>query len=148
MVFADVCIVFCQIFALSGSPNFQDRAKRTRGQEDLQGWTSGLTPFKSEDMQSQKCCNEDFAERPDLSELLAGSEGVSRFKGVLRPSRGFGMLSGLCGQAACQPCPSLGLIAQYMHLCVPICLHSSGYVLSSLPCQKPCSNPASQLSTK
>ena len=83
MGFAGVCIIFCQIFALSGSPNLWDRVKREpwdnkisrdehRVLHHLKVRTSG-----ARNVAMRILLGELISALQRLSKLLAGSGGAS-----------------------------------------------------------------------
>lgn len=81
MGFAGVCIVFCQIFALSGSPDFWDRVKREPRDKIFRADHGGCSTYRLGHLQPERC-NEDFAWRTGFSiaETLESScwQGVER----------------------------------------------------------------------
>lgn len=75
----------------------------TERKEDLRTTRSLGTDIR---VKARTCGAGNVAMRILLRDLISasrlqGAEGCAAFKGVLRRSRGFGTLSGLCGQAAC-----------------------------------------------
>lgn len=112
MGFADVCFIFCQIFALSGSPNVWDRVKREpqdkkisrdehRGLHHLNARTSG-----ARNIAMRILLRELISALQRLSKLLAGSGGVSSSQARARgPAEDLAWCKSFMGKCHVSPTP-------------------------------------------